>query len=147
LFADDLVCCYSASTYSQLKHDILADLNMIESFLNCRSLSMNISKTKFLIFTTRNSTSEDIFDEVLFGDNVIDNVSSFKYLGLILDSQLNWHAHINKILSKVSPMVGLLRRLKRLQLTYMIIIWGFASKHLTRFLAHHPRSTCHTVFV
>jgi hypothetical protein len=145
LFADDFACCYSASTYSQLKHDILADLNMIESFLNCRSLSMNISKTKFLIFTTRNSTSEDIFDELIFEDNVIENVSSFEYLGLTLDSQLNWYAHIDKILRRISPMVGLLRRLKRLlprnllwqyyysyihsQLTYMIIVWGFASSH------------------
>jgi hypothetical protein len=123
---------------------------MIESFLNCRSLSMNISKTKFLIFTTRNSTSEDIFDEVIFEDNVIENVSSFEYLGLTLDSQLNWYAHIDKILRRISPMVGLLRRLKRLlprnllwqyyysyihsQLTYMIIIFYSGIKYYNHFI-------------
>jgi hypothetical protein len=104
---------------------------------------MNISKTKFLIFTTRNSLSEDFFEQVEFNGNVIENVNVFEYLGLILDSHLNWHAHINKVIKKISPLVGLLRRLKRLiprnllwqfyysyihsQLTYMLIVWGYAS--------------------
>jgi hypothetical protein len=31
-----------------------------------------------------------------FNGNVIENVNFFEYLGLVLDSHLNWHAHINK---------------------------------------------------
>jgi hypothetical protein len=143
LFADDLACSYSSNSYSQLKQDILADLELIDSFLNSRSLSINFSKTKFLIFTTRNSLSDDYFDQLIFNDITIDNVTVFEYLGLVLDSNLNWNAHITKILKKISPMVGLLRRLKRLiprnllwqfyygyvhsQLTYMLVVWGYAS--------------------
>jgi hypothetical protein len=143
LFADDLACCYSAKSYSQLKKDMLTDLKLIEAFLNSRSLSMNLSKTKFLTFTTRNSLSEDFFDQLEFNGFLINNVSTFDYLGLILDSRLNWYSHIDKVLKKVAPMVGLLRRLKKFlpktllwqfyfshihsHLTYMLIVWGYAN--------------------
>ena len=43
---------------------------------------------------------------------VIDNVKEFPFLGLILDSNLNWNAHLNSIDSKIARVIGLLRKLK-----------------------------------
>ena len=43
---------------------------------------------------------------------VIEHVKKFNFLGLILDSSLNWKAHLKAISSKISRVIGLLRKLK-----------------------------------
>ena len=45
-------------------------------------------------------------------DMVTDNVKEFPFLSLILDSNLNWNAHLNSIDSKIARVIGLLRKLK-----------------------------------
>ena len=42
----------------------------------------------------------------------IEQVTEFNFLGLILDSNLNWKAHQSAISTKISRMIGLLRKLK-----------------------------------
>ena len=42
----------------------------------------------------------------------IDRVKQFTFLCLILDSNLNWNAHLNSIGSKIAMVIGLLRKLK-----------------------------------
>lgn len=35
-----------------------------------------------------------------------------KYLGLIIDENLNWRSHINKIKDKVKPIIFVIKRLR-----------------------------------
>ena len=81
-------------------------------------------------------------------DIYIDNVKisqgeSTKYLGAVIDSKLNWREHVLQVKKKISPKVGLIRKLKHivpidcLTKYYMatvqshidncIIVWGFSS--------------------
>ena len=75
-------------------------------------------------------------------DNVITEKTETKFLGVIVDNQLNWNAHIKHISNKMSKSVGILRFLrdifpkhilKTLYLTltypyfnYCNLIWGTA---------------------
>ena len=43
----------------------------------------------------------------------IEQVSQYKYLGLIIDNKLNWKAHIQYLKSKLSKALGLLFRVRR----------------------------------
>ena len=42
----------------------------------------------------------------------IEQVYDFNFLGLKIDSNLNWEAHLNAIGTKVSRIIGLLHKLK-----------------------------------
>ena len=51
---------------------------------------------------------------------VIEHVKEFNFLCLILDSNLNWKAHLKAIGSKISRVIGLLRKLKYIFLKYIL---------------------------
>ena len=42
----------------------------------------------------------------------IEQVTEFNFLGFIIDSNLNWKAHLNAISTKISRIIGLLHKLK-----------------------------------
>lgn len=42
-------------------------------------------------------------------DNSIKRVSSFKYLGVVLDDALTWKSHLDYIISKENHRIGVLR--------------------------------------
>ena len=74
----------------------------------------------------------------------IELVNEYKYLGLYIDSELKWTAHINYVKSKILPIIGILKRLRYVlptvikkqiyhafiqsHLNYINVIWGSASK-------------------
>ena len=47
-----------------------------------------------------------------FKDTTLENVDKIKYLGVILDSQLNWSNHIFHLSNKISRSIGCIRRIK-----------------------------------
>ena len=67
----------------------------------------------------------------------IDRVSKFDFLGVILDENLNWKDHINKISTKISRVIGILCKMKNFMppfivphLTYGILVWGSNTSYL-----------------
>ena len=85
--------------------------------------------------------------DVKIDDSVIEQVSSHKILGVVIDSQMNYESHIDELCKKLSKRIGLLRHispfLKQRQretyyngvikptLLYGSMIWGSCNvKHL-----------------
>ena len=56
----------------------------------------------------------DKFDNVnvMYNGDFIENVESFKYLGVTFDPLLSWSEHVNHISSKISQRIGIIRRVK-----------------------------------
>lgn len=48
------------------------------------------------------------------GNAKISRVTSIKYLGIYIDQQLNWQEHINSICKKISPIIGILSKIRHL---------------------------------
>ena len=44
----------------------------------------------------------------------IEQVTEFNYLGFIIDSNLNWKAHLSAIGTNISRVIGLLNKLKNI---------------------------------
>ena len=42
----------------------------------------------------------------------IEYVQEFDFLGILLDNNLKWHAHLNKISRKISKSIGILGKVK-----------------------------------
>lgn len=75
-------------------------------------LSLNVSKTKFMIFHRFDNYLDPVFDSFDFGQGVVERVDSFEYLGLVLDSGLTFENHVNKVIKKIRPYVAILSRVK-----------------------------------
>lgn len=85
----------------------------VSKWLQTNFLTLNTSKTKSMLFGTQakiRRIEESL--HVKIGDNTIDNVDHFKYLGVWLDQSLSWSVHIGKITKNVNKRVGVLRRVR-----------------------------------
>ena len=71
------------------------------------------TKTEFMIIGSRPNIAGLYRDPILkVLDSQIERVSSSKILGTVVDEDLSWHEHIEKISKKSSSGVGILRRLR-----------------------------------
>lgn len=115
LFADDTAIFYSSPSASTNCEMATSDLSIVNRFFDINHLPLNHEKTKVMHFRTQRSIPENISNiSVQLNGEPIQTVSSFKYLGLMLDSNLTWQNHINLIASKIRPVVAIMYRAKQL---------------------------------
>ena len=67
-----------------------------------------------MIFGTYNQRERIGSITVKFGATVLEQVDRFKYLGIILDPNLNFEAHVRYLKSKLFAKIKLLGRVRRL---------------------------------
>jgi len=133
------------STNSQLTNNqINLELERVNEWLDLNKLSLNVSKTKFMIFHPQNKRV--LIPNLEIKGEKIEYVSEFDFLGIVLDTQLKWKAHLNKISKKISKAIGILAKLKNYvplstmktiyfslvnsYLDYGILCWGHNSGNL-----------------
>lgn len=105
-FADDTVLLYNGTDEGTLNYQINNDLNTYLKWLFSNKLKINIDKTKYIIFKQKNKLINDL--QININGIPLDKVSSIKYLGLIVDENLNWSPHMTKISEKISSMLSAL---------------------------------------
>ena len=64
----------------------------------CIQQTVNVSNTKLIIFGTSAKLHNMIHSPIYLCDEVIERVQVFKYVGLLLDENLNFKMHINKLI-------------------------------------------------
>lgn len=143
LFADDTAIFYPHIDVNSVIRDLEQDLHILIKFCNDNLLSINLSKTKYMLFhSPRKKLGNHINPNV--GSNTIEKVSSMKYLGLLLDSTLSWENHIKSLEKKVASMCGMVYRVRSFVprqvllkfyyacihslLQYLVIAWGHACR-------------------
>lgn len=109
LYADDAVIKYSIDSESELKGAILSDLAVVEEWLQKNKLSLNIKKTKVMLF--QNKTWNNF--TINYKHESLELVEHFNYLGLVIDNKLKWFSHIDHVIKKISPYIFILRRLRK----------------------------------
>lgn len=111
-------------------------------------LLLNVKKTKVMHFLQGRKKKKEVVKEVKINGEVIEVVHSYKYLGLMIDDELNWKENISKVCSKLASLRGVLCMLKHFiprrvlmkiyyaldhsHLNYLVGIWAWASKALVK---------------
>ena len=112
LFADDTSLFYSHENKAEGEKVLNTELSKIAEWLAANKLSLNVSKSKLLIFSNKR-TSTDNNDTALFiNGEKLKEVDHAKYLGALIDNKLNWSYHINAVNLKLSKGVGLLAKIR-----------------------------------
>jgi len=126
-YADDTCLVVSAENEADLYKYANADLFIISKWLAAYSFKVNFQKTQFLHFSL-GVTHLDASRKLILHDlgNIIDcstsacccacitEVKSTKYLGVIIDNNLNFKPHVNMVLQKVRFGLYALARLKHI---------------------------------
>merc|ERR1712002_317095 len=95
LFADDTNIFHSHKNINTLNSMLNNELSKVAQWFKCNKLSLNINKTNFIHFRNINSPRMRLN---LFIDNMsITEKTSTKFLGVTIDSNLNWNEHIKNI--------------------------------------------------
>ena len=84
-------------------------MSKIENWLFSNKLSLNYSKTKFmLIHSKRSCPTLNLYIK----NNKIEQVKSYEYLGTIMDDKVNWCKQIKHVESKLSQACGAIARIR-----------------------------------
>lgn len=113
LYADDMALVYTCDSLDELFSAMNSDLVIINNWLANNKLLINIDKTNYILFKTKNKFSNlNLSDYTLkLNNKIINCVKDVEFLGLKIDEDLNWKKHINKITSKINSSTFALKRL------------------------------------
>ena len=110
LYADDSSITYICNDIDTLRSQIEEDLLKICEWFKNNLLVLHGDKTKFLSFNSNRSEFDNLGNLFLNGAK-IEKVNEFRYLGLIIDSNLTWNSHIDHVIKKVKPYIGVFKRI------------------------------------
>ena len=88
------------------------ELEKVYIWLCANKLSLNIKKTKYILFHNPQKSTDNALFRIKINNTEIERVSTFNFLGVIIDEHLNWKFHIDSICSKLSRTIGILCKLK-----------------------------------
>lgn len=136
-FADDTNIFGFGQNLEQLLDLITSEFGKIKQWFDKNKLSLNLRKTKFMIFD--NSKSRQSFQLKI--ENVeIERVYEMKFLGVIIDDKICLKSHIKYIQTKLSRSISILAKAKHIldcrslyilycslvlpYLMYCVEVWG-----------------------
>ena len=98
MYADDTYITYANVDVNSIQLNLNHDLDNLNKWLISNKLTLNTTKTEFMLIGSRQKLSTLSSQPELSIDNVpIENVTSIKSLGIFIDENLRWLTHIDKL--------------------------------------------------
>ena len=100
-FADDTTVFISGNNLRFLYKKINEDLKSLSDWFNSNSLTLNVEKTKYILFRSKQK-SVNTSGNIELNKKTIPQVKSIKFLGIVLDEFLDCNLQVKHILSRVA---------------------------------------------
>lgn len=110
LFADDTNVFITGKNIPNMISSMNKELIKLSEWMNVNKLSLNVKKTKYMIFCTKEPHLQG--GKIKLNGETIDKVNQFKFLGIIIDSRLSWTDHVQHIRKKISKGIGIIYKVK-----------------------------------
>ena len=108
------VLFHSAKHIDELESVLNKDLESVDKWVKENGLSLNPTKTQFMIFGTPTKLARIPQPVSLnLANHAVLQVNNYKYLRVYLDPVLNWREHVYHTSKNIGSRLGLLSRLKR----------------------------------
>ena len=161
LFADDTNLFITDKSIKSAIDKANSVLSRIKPYLEAKYLHINIKKSNFMYYTNTRSKfnlenyvhyssndSKITFgnESIIFGGKTLKLVKETKFLGVIIDENLNWNSQIKHIGKKITSTIGSLYEMRRIitknlrtsvynalinsHLAYDISIWGSSASQV-----------------
>ena len=109
LFADDTNLFFSNKDPVYLIELLNQEISIFSQWLITNRLSLNLDKTKFILFKPRQKKVSVKF-RVLINNREIEQVEETVFLGIILDEHLSWRSHVAHVANKISKSIGIIHK-------------------------------------
>lgn len=153
LYADDTALLFEGKSWEDVYRKSESGLCIVKQWFDLNRLTINVKKTKYMAVSMR--ADHDPIDLSLRihscgnTDNcttcpMVDQVSEYKYLGIMFDNRLKWGSHISYIRRKLRKFIWVFKTLGRIlpqellknvyyayvqsTIEYGIIAWGGSYK-------------------
>ena len=125
MYADDTSISYFSSSLVDIEQTLNCELKDLKLWMQGNKLSLNVLKTQAVVVGSQpkiKKITDKIVDHPQFfiGGSQVETVDRAKYVGVIIDKNLNWEEHISYVRTKVSRAIGFLKMLHEI----------FTSKHV-----------------
>ena len=111
LYADDTTIALSNSNLNNLILETNCCLDLLNAWTINNRISLNANKTSALLFSNR--ISVDTAPLISINNTPIQYCDNVNFLGVKLDSNLNFSAQLQHVCSKVSKTAGILFRISK----------------------------------
>ena len=112
LYADDTTLSNTIQIPSMYPLNINDELAKVYDWLAVNKLSLNVKKTKYVIFHAINKKIEDVVPDLEINGIPLERFQSFNFLGLLLHENMSWKPHIDLLSNKLVQCAGVLNKLK-----------------------------------
>ena len=108
LFADDTTFQYSGDNLDLLFEKSNFELEKASIWFKANKLTLNVKKTKFMLFCDKKSQINLQYLNLKIGDKLIEQVGTnckekyFKFVGHVLDDKFTWAGHVEHICKKLA---------------------------------------------
>lgn len=83
------------------------DLNNLWNWAIMNGMSFNVSKCQIVRFSKKRKVKEPVY---IMGGTKLESKNSYKYLGVLLNRQLDWGDHVENLVSKVKRNLNYVMR-------------------------------------
>ena len=112
LFADDTSVFMHNKNFQSLIDSAEMQLKNLYQWCKHNKLTINNSKTCFMIFHTKNKNAYETLQHLDIYGAQINRVKHAKYLGLIFDDMLSWNDHIYYVCQSLMKYFGIFNHIK-----------------------------------
>ena len=98
MFADDSSIFLQNNDIKKLFDAGNKELQLIDQWFVANRLSVNVSKTKYVLFSTVQSKLTTKKQALVLRQNKIEQVEFIKFLGVYIQEHLTWSRHINHLI-------------------------------------------------
>ena len=137
IFSDYATVFASDSDIDNIHATVNREVVGVDNWLKTNRLSLNVSKTSYMI-----TSIQKIALDIKIRESILTKVLTVKFLGVTLDENLTFKDHVNKVTSKISKSICVMRRLHcQLRANVMVkLYYSLVYSHLTYALLAWGRS-------
>lgn len=112
LFADDSCLTVTGKSPKEISDGLNHDLKLFNDWCAKNRLTINAQKTKIVVFK---ESKREVYDlnPVYLGSEIVEVVQDYTYLGFVLDENLTFIGHINRLISSSIAKVYTLAKIRR----------------------------------
>jgi exonuclease III len=117
-FADDVALLASATSYAKLFSSLTIDFQNVTNWTYSKGIEISTEKTKFIDFSKatrkRRFTEHDSVRFKLPGSSIVlklEQVTYYKYLGILLDQDLSFKLWTNSIINEIKKRTSMIQRI------------------------------------
>ena len=96
LFADDTSIIVKSSKLKDFQNNMAMAFNCVNKWFKVNLLSINVDKTDYLQFKTKNNLICNI--NIVCSDKLVTTLPKIQFLGMYIQDSINWCSHIDYII-------------------------------------------------